>query len=255
MPTGLTEALSELRDRWWVLVVAAVLAAAAAYVYTRLPWVEPRYRSSILIQATGRLDYGNTLALEKELRPLAEQVRQRSIMREVDDNLHADLPVDQILDRTRAEPVQDSSQIQVDVEDADPGRAQSLALEIANVYVAQHNADEQSHVQEERVILSPLDRPNPAIMIWPQRKVIVPAAALLGLLLAAGCLIGARLLDNTLRYPARDRGRARAARAGRHPRRRRSPSASEHRRPRARPPSSPAGPPPLEPAASSTSSQ
>jgi capsular polysaccharide biosynthesis protein len=201
VPTGLTEALSELRDRWWVLVAAAVLAGGAAYLYTRLPWVEPRYRSSIVIQATGRLDYGNTLALEKELRPLAEQIRQRSVMRQADDNLHADLPVDLILERTRAEPVQDSSQIQLDVEDSDPGRAQSLALEIANVYVAQHNADEQSHVQEERVILFPLDRPNPAIMTWPQRKVIVPAAALLGLVLAAACLIGARLLDATLRYP------------------------------------------------------
>jgi capsular polysaccharide biosynthesis protein len=255
VPTGLTEALSELRDRWWVLVAAAVLAGAAAYVYTRLPWVEPRYRSSILIQATGRLDYGNTLALEKELRPLAEQVRQRSIMRQADDNLHADLPVDQILDHTRAEPVQDSSQIQVDVDDSDPGRAQSLALEIANVYVAQHNADEQSHVQEERVILFPLDRPNPAIQTWPQRKVIVPAAALLGLLLAAGCLIGARLLDNTLRYPEQieaELGLPVLAAI---------PATSGHGRrptigaPRPRPPSSPAGPPPLEPAASRTSSQ
>jgi len=34
----------------------------------------------VLIQATGRLDYGNFLALEKELRPLAEQVRQLDIM-------------------------------------------------------------------------------------------------------------------------------------------------------------------------------
>ena len=58
------------------------LAALAAYVTTKLPWVEPRWRSSVLMQATGRLDYGNFLALEKELRPLAEQVLQLDIMRE-----------------------------------------------------------------------------------------------------------------------------------------------------------------------------
>jgi len=65
------EALRKLRERWWILLVAAVLASAATFAYTRA--ADPRWRSSVLIQATGRLDYGNFLALEKELRPLAEQ--------------------------------------------------------------------------------------------------------------------------------------------------------------------------------------
>jgi capsular polysaccharide biosynthesis protein len=202
VPAGVTEALRELREHWWVLALAAVLAAAAAYAYTRAPWVQPSYRSSVVIQATGRLDYGNTLALEKELRPLAEQVRQLSIMRQVNDTLHTDLPVDLMLAHTRAEPVQDSSQIQLDVDDADPARAESLANAIASVYVQQHNATEQAHVREERVILFPLDRPNTAVLTWPQRRVIVPAAALLGLLVAAAWLIGRRLLDDTVRDPA-----------------------------------------------------
>jgi len=97
------EALRALRERWWVLVAATVVAAVAAYIYVNLPWVEPRWRSSVLIQATGRLDYGNFLALEKELRPLAEQVRQLGIMREVDRNLHTDLPAELMLERTKAE--------------------------------------------------------------------------------------------------------------------------------------------------------
>src|SRR3954463_1215640 len=124
------EVLRALRERWWVLVAATVLAGLAAYVYVKMPWVEPRWRSSGLIQATGRLDYGNFLALEKELRPLAEQVRQLGIMREVDRNLHTDLPPERMLDRTRAEPVQDSGQIRIDYEDADPRRAEQISLSI-----------------------------------------------------------------------------------------------------------------------------
>src|SRR5438034_11687888 len=127
------EVLRALRERWWVLVAATVLAALAAYVYVTLPWVEPRWRSSALIQATGRLDYGNFLALEKELRPLAEQVRQLSVMRDVNTNLHTDLPPELMLDRTRAEPITDSGQIRLDVEDSDPYRAEQVSLEIANV--------------------------------------------------------------------------------------------------------------------------
>src|SRR5205807_9365305 len=140
-----------------------MLAAATAYAYTRLPAVEPRWRSSVLIQATGRLDYGNFLALEKELRPLAEQVRQLAIMREVDRNLHTDLSPAVMLDHTRAEPVQDSGQVRLDIEDSDPRRAEQLSLEIADVYTRQHNAAEQGKLREERVILSVLDRSNAAV--------------------------------------------------------------------------------------------
>jgi hypothetical protein len=166
------EALRALRERWWVLVAATLLAAIAAYAYTKLPWVEPRWRSSVVLQATGRLDYGNFLALEKELRPLAEQV------------------------------MQDSGQIRIDVEDSDPLRAERVSLEIADVYTRQHNAEEQGKLREERVILSTLDRPNRANLIWPLTRFIVPAAALLGLLAAVGVVLGLAYLDDSLRSAA-----------------------------------------------------
>jgi uncharacterized protein involved in exopolysaccharide biosynthesis len=195
------EALRALRDRWWMLLGAALIAAIAAYIATdrRLPWVEPRWRSSVLLQATGRLDYGNFLALEKELRPLAEGVRQLKYMREVDQNLHTDLPPERMLDRTKAEPVQDSGQIRLDVEDSDPQRAEQLSLELADVYTREHNAAEQGKLREERVILEPLDRSNQATLIWPQRAIIVPAAGLLGLLAAAGLLLTLAYFDDSVR--------------------------------------------------------
>ncbi|MBV9544089.1 MAG: hypothetical protein JOY61_06905 [Chloroflexi bacterium] len=196
------EAFQALRQRWWILVAAALFAAVAAYVYAKLPWVEPRWRSSVLIQATGRLDYGNFLALEKELRPLAEQLRQLSVMREVDQNLHTDLSPEVMLDHTRAEPVQDSGQIRLDVEDSDPGRAQQLALEIADVYTAEHNAAEQGKLREERVILSTLDRSTQATLIWPLTRILVPTAALLGFMIAAGVVLAFAYFDDSIRTPA-----------------------------------------------------
>src|SRR2546423_8997651 len=176
-----------------------MLAAAAAYVYVKLPWVEPRWRSSVLIQATGRLDYGNFLALEKELRPLAEQVRQLAIMREVDRNLHTDLPPEVMLDRTRAEPVQDSGQVRIDYEDPDPVRAEQVSIQIAYVYTSQHNAAEQGKLREERVILSTLDRPSQAQLTWPLTRIVVPTAALLGLLVAAATVLALAFMDDSIR--------------------------------------------------------
>jgi capsular polysaccharide biosynthesis protein len=196
------EALRTLRERWWILLAAAVLAAVAAFVYTRLPWVEQRWRSSVLIQATGRLDYGNFLALEKELRPLAEQVRQLGVMREVNTNLHTDVPPEVMLDHTRAEPVQDSGQIRLDIEDSDPRRAEQISLEIANVYTRQHNAAEQGKLREERVILSTLDRQNEATLIWPQTRILVAAAAVLGVVVAGLVVLGLVYVDDSIRSAA-----------------------------------------------------
>jgi capsular polysaccharide biosynthesis protein len=153
------------------------------------------------MQATGRLDYGNFLALEKELRPLAEQVLQLDIMHDVDQNLHTDLAPETMLEHTRAEPVVDSDQIRIDVEDSDPTRAEQISLAIADVYTQQHNAAEQGKLREERVILSTLNRPNQATLIWPQTRIIVPAAGLLGLLVAGLVVLGLVYLDDTIRSP------------------------------------------------------
>ncbi len=202
MQLTLGDALRTLRERWWILLVAAAIAAAAAYLYTRLPWVEPRWKSTVWIQATGRFDYGNTLALERQLRPLAEQVRQNNVMREVDANLHLDLPPERMLAQTRAEPVQDSNQIRLDVEDVDPRRAERMALEIADVYAQRHNAGQQSKLREEQVILTVLDRQPTATLSWPLTRVLVPVAAVLGLLVALGVLLALASLDDSLKSAA-----------------------------------------------------
>ena len=182
-------------------MAATVVATLAGYAYLKAPWVQARWRSSVLLQATGRLDYGNFLALEKELRPLAEQVLQLGVMREVDQTLHTDLGAETMLEHTRAEPVQDSDQIRIDVEDADPTRASQLSLAIADVYTQQHNAREQGKLREERVILQPLDRPTQATLIWPQTRILVPAAGLLGLIVAGMVVLGRLYLDDSIRTP------------------------------------------------------
>jgi capsular polysaccharide biosynthesis protein len=106
-----------------------------------------------------------------------------------------------MLGHTRAEPVLDSDQIRIDVDDSDAKRAEQLSLAIADVYTQQHNAAEQGKLREERVILSTLDRPNQAILIWPQTNIIVPAAGLLGVLVAGVIVLTMVYLDDAIRTP------------------------------------------------------
>src|SRR5258708_34842 len=123
-------------------------------------------------------------------------------MREVKTNLHTDVPPEVMLDHTRAEPVQDSGQIRLDIEDSDPRRAELVSLEIANVYTREHNAAEQGKLREERVILSTLDRQNQATLIWPQTPTLVGAAAVLGVVVAGLVVLGMGFLDDSIRSPA-----------------------------------------------------
>ncbi|HET6319797.1 MAG TPA: hypothetical protein VFG86_25335, partial [Chloroflexota bacterium] len=118
---------------------------------------------------------------------------------EVDRDLHTDQPPEKMLERTRAEPVQDSGQLRIDYEDSDPQRAEQISLQIADVYTRQHNADEQGKLREERVILSTLDRPNQAVLTWPITRVVVPVAALLGFLTAVAVVLALAYLDDSIR--------------------------------------------------------
>jgi capsular polysaccharide biosynthesis protein len=122
-------------------------------------------------------------------------------MREVDRNLHTDLSASRILDHTRAEPVQESGQIRLDVEDSDPRRAEQLSLEIADVYTRQHNAAAQGKLREERVILSTLDRDNQATLMWPLTRILVPTAGVLGVLAAGLVILGLVYVDDSIRTP------------------------------------------------------
>src|SRR5437870_5126457 len=76
------------------------------------------------------------------------------------------------------------------------------ATVIAAVYTRQHNAAEQGKLREERVILATLDRPNPATLIWPLTRILVPAAAVLGAISAGLVVLSMVYLDDTVRSPA-----------------------------------------------------
>ena len=77
-----------------------------------------------------------------------------------------------------------------------------MSLEIANVYTRQHNAAEQGKLREERVILSTLDRQNQSILIWPQTRILVAAAGLLGAVVAGLVALSVAYLDDSIRSAA-----------------------------------------------------
>jgi capsular polysaccharide biosynthesis protein len=169
-------------------------------VYARLQ--TPVYRSSIRLEVSARFDNGQQLALERQLPQLAQRVRTTDVAREVDGRLRLDLGAQGILDKLRAEAIVPSGQIQIEADDVDPSRVEAIVLETARVFEEQHAARNQGIPTQDRAIVSILDRPTPARLVWPQTRVIAGAAVLLGLFVGALLALAIDYLDDTLKTAA-----------------------------------------------------
>ena len=169
-------------------------------MYARLQ--TPVYRSSIRLEVSARFDNGQQLALERQLPQLAQRVRTTDVAREVDGRLRLDLGAQGILDKLRAEAIVPSGQIQIEADDVDPSRVEAIVLETARVFEEQHAARNQGIPTQDRAIVSILDRPTPARLVWPQTRVIAGAAVLLGLFVGALLALAIDYLDDTLKTAA-----------------------------------------------------
>lgn len=200
MVLDLWSSLGILRRRWWIVLLVAASAAAVAVAYARLQ--TPVYRSAIRLEVSARFDNGQQLALERQLPQLAQRVRTTDVAREVDQRLKLDLGPQAVLDRLRAEAVVPSGQIQIEADDVDSGRVEAIVLETARVFEEQHAARNQGIPTQDRAIVSILDRPSPARLVWPQTRVIAGAAVLLGLFVGGLLALLIDYLDDTLKTAA-----------------------------------------------------
>lgn len=195
----LREYLAVARKRWWLVLLLAASAAIASYLFAKLQ--DPVYRSSVRLEVSGDLDYGNTLAIEKRLQQFAQRIKTTRIAVEVDRNLRTDLAAEALLEKVKVAAVPENLQIQIDVDDVSPERAQLIAREFGRAFEEQHTASEQGKLQEKQVLIAPLDQPTEAKLSWPQPRVIVPAAAILGLVVGLLLVFVLEYLDDTLNTP------------------------------------------------------
>lgn len=172
-------------------------ATAVAMVYARIQ--TPIYRSSIRLEVSARFDNGQQLALERQLPQLAQRVRTTDVAREVDQRQRLDLGAQAVLDKLRAEAIVPSGQIQIEADDVNPGRVETIVQTTAQVFEEQHAARNQGIPTGDRAIVSILDRPSPARLVWPQTRVIAGVALLLGLVVGALLALVVDYLDDTLK--------------------------------------------------------
>ena len=85
----LNEYFKVLSQRWWVIVLTALFAAASAFAFAKTQ--TPIYRSSVKLEVTGRIDYGQILAIGQLLRQIAARIETTAVANSVDQQLRLDL--------------------------------------------------------------------------------------------------------------------------------------------------------------------
>ncbi len=141
------EYLDILKRGWWLILLAALLAGGAAYFFSAQQ--PPVYRASgklFILQAPvtggsgGTADYAAIAASERLAQTYAELIKTQPVMERVAQNLGLSMTPSQLAGRIHASPVQETSLIEVSVQDYDPQRAADIANEVMRVFILQNQA-------------------------------------------------------------------------------------------------------------------
>jgi capsular polysaccharide biosynthesis protein len=189
--------LAVLRKSWRLILLTAVVTTLSAVIFAKLQ--QPIYRSSVVVEVTGRLDYGTSLAINNQLRQMANRLQTVNLANEVDRRYQFDLGGERLMEKIHTQAFPDSVTIQIDVDDTDPTRARQIARGFAEVFVERETASQEGLPQQERRVVSMLDEPKPPRLYWPQTRVFLLSGLILGLVLGVLLAFARDFLDDSLK--------------------------------------------------------
>ncbi len=195
----LREYVAVLRKAWWLIALTAAVTALSAVGFAKLQ--QPIYRSSVVLEVTGRLDYGTSLAIEKQLSQLNNRIQTANLASEVDRRYQLDIGAERLLDKIHTKAFPDTITIQIDVDDTDPARAQRIANGFAEVFSERETASQEGLPLQERRVVNQLDEAKPARLYWPQTRVFLLSGLLLGAVLGILLAFARDYLDDSLKTP------------------------------------------------------
>lgn len=170
-----------LRRRGWIILLAALLTAGSAFVFSRLQ--TPVYESTVrLLVQPARPDLGLTQSAKTVLRSYVEWLKTRQNAQRVIDTLQLDRTDESLLGDVTIASEDENFVIQVDVRNQNGDLANDIARTWADLFVQWRNVENENLRREDRVTALMLDAPR-YTLYRPQTTVNVLAGGILGLLL------------------------------------------------------------------------
>ena len=180
----LLEYIRIIRRRGWIIVLLALLAAGAAYVFSETQ--VPIYEASVnLTVRPARADWGLSNTVGGLLRSLAGDITTHSFMRQVIDLEQLDTTTDDLLDGRTVFVKDEAADFTVSIVVRDPSEhvAVQLVNAIADLFVEQREQWNQVQDKRDRIDVAIRDHARYASVYSPKTKINLLAGAVLGVLL------------------------------------------------------------------------
>jgi capsular polysaccharide biosynthesis protein len=172
-----------LRKRWWIIVVAIVLTAGSALLFSELQHPEYTSTAEIVIEPA-RPDWGLAQSAKMLLRTYMTVADSYSWAQDVIDEMELPMTPEQLRGNARFAAEDDRMVIKLEVDAYDGDQANDIARAWAEGLVQWRDNQNQRQNKEDRVYAYLRDQPR-YVQSWPKTKIVTAAGGILGLVIAS----------------------------------------------------------------------
>jgi len=174
-----------LRKRWWIIVVAVVLTAGSAVLFSKLKHPEYTSTAEIIIEPA-RPDWGLAQSAKMLLRSYMTVANSNQWASRVinDDDLQLPMTAQQLRGKAHFAAESDRMVIKIEIEDYDGEQANRIAKAWAELLINWRDEQNNDQRKEDRVYAYLRDEPHYAQSWPPGAKIMLAAGAVFGLVFA-----------------------------------------------------------------------
>lgn len=172
------------RRRAWVVVLVALIAAASAFIFSRLQ--TPIYKATMEVTLQpARADFGLAESTKKLTASYISIVFSRKNAAEINKRLQMDYTPDEIYDNTKAGEDAAKYGVVIEVRDQNGDAAKDIAYAWAQLFREYRDRENAKQSRNDRVDAILGDPPSSYSKDFPRTGVITVAAGLLGALIGS----------------------------------------------------------------------
>jgi len=174
-----------LRKRGWIIVVVAIVAAASAFVFSKMQ--TPIYSATVKLSVVPAraTDWGSSNSLKDLLRNYAENIKTHTTASKVIDREQLDMDTTTLLSKLFVNPDSSTFTLALEARDRDPKVAMDIVNRMAIVFTEDREQWNQQQDKRDRIDVTMLDSVYNLgyTQYSPKTRINVLAAGLFGALI------------------------------------------------------------------------
>ncbi len=193
----LTDYISVLVKRWWVVALTLLAAAVAAYGVSKL--LPQTFRAqAVYLAFANQADNGLNIVLRNSMNSYRELVLQPDVLDQISQSIGLDVSGERWMEDVNIQPRPDEQKIVIEVDAPSLDQAMAMADAVGARIVAEVNRINATLEGTARINVQQIQRAR-LVAISPNTRVNVLAGAFLGLLIGVLLAYVLEYLDDTLK--------------------------------------------------------